>query len=65
MDILFDGILLDCSSSDFNSKAACSVFEGGDVKAVWPADEPEAHFKFAIFGGVIILRVHYSQCCPI
>lgn len=52
MDIMFDGILLDCSSSDFNSKAACSVFEGGEVKAVWPADEPDSHFKFAIFGGV-------------
>lgn len=52
MDIMFNGILLDCSSTDFNAKAACSVFEGGEIKAVWPAEEPDAHFKFAIFGGV-------------
>lgn len=52
IDIMFHGILLDCSSSDFNAKAACSVFEGGEVKSVWRAEEPDDHFLFAIFGGV-------------
>lgn len=50
MDILFDGITIDCSSDDFNAKAACSVFESGDVKAVRQIDENT--FKFSLFAGV-------------
>lgn len=51
MDLLFNGIPIDCTSSDFNSKATCSVFEGGDIKAIQPAEEPDM-FKFSLFGAV-------------
>lgn len=52
MDLLFNGIPIDCTSSDFNSKATCSVFEGGDIKAIQPAEEPDM-FKFSLFGAVM------------
>lgn len=52
MDIMFNGIPFDCSSTDFNAKAVCAVFQAGEVQSVWPVDEPPMHFKFAIFGGV-------------
>lgn len=52
MDIMFNGIHFDCSSTDFNAKAVCAVFQAGEVQSVWPVDEPPMHFKFAIFGGV-------------
>lgn len=57
MDIMFDGILLDCSSSEFSARAVCSFFEGGEVKSIWKADEAPDHYKFAIFGGVCIGRI--------
>lgn len=52
MDLLFNGYEVDCTSEDFNSKAACSVFESGEVKAVFPKNDEEDKFLFAIFGGV-------------
>lgn len=52
MDILFNGIPIDCTSSDFNSKATCSVFESGEIKAIEPGEEPD-WFKFSLFGAVI------------
>lgn len=55
MDLMWDGIDVDCTSEDFNSKAACSVFDTGDVKAVWPKGEEEDMFLFALFGGVIFI----------
>lgn len=50
MDLLFDGIHLDCSSTDFNAKAVCSIFESGESQAIQPVDENT--FKFSFFGGV-------------
>lgn len=50
MDVLFDGIPIDCSSDDFAASAACSVFKSGDVKAVRQIDDD--HFKFSLFAGV-------------
>lgn len=50
MDILFDGIPIDCSSSEFAATAACSVFQSGDVKAVRPIDDE--HYAFSLFAGV-------------
>lgn len=51
MDIMFNGIPVDCTSTDFNSKAICSVFESGDVKQIQPTDKP-GMLKFSLFGGV-------------
>lgn len=51
IDILFDGIPIDCSSTDFNSKATCSVFGSGDVKSIQKTDDPDV-YKFSLFGGV-------------
>lgn len=53
MDLLYDGIKIDCSSEDFNAKAICSVFESGDIKAVRQIDENT--FKFSFFAGVNIM----------
>lgn len=51
MDLLFDGIPIDCSDvEDFTAKAVCGVFEGGDVKAVQPINE--THFSFSLFKSV-------------
>lgn len=47
MDILFDGITIDCSSDDFNAKAVCSVFESGEVKTIRPISED--HYTFSLF----------------
>lgn len=55
MDLIFHGFDVDCRSDDFNSKATCSVFEGGDVKAVWPKGDEEDMFLFALLGGVILM----------
>lgn len=54
MDLIFHGFDVDCTADDFNSKATCSVFEGGDIKAVWPKGEEEDMFLFALLGGVIL-----------
>lgn len=53
MDVLFDGIPIDCSSDDFAATAACSVFQSGEVKAVRPIDDD--HLMFSLFAGVSIL----------
>lgn len=46
MDILFDGIPIDCSSDEFQAKAVCSVFESGEIKAVRPISS--THFAFSL-----------------
>lgn len=50
MDLLFDGINLDCSSTDFNAKAVCAIFESGESQAIQPVNDQT--FKFSFFGGV-------------
>lgn len=55
MDLLFNGYDVDCTSEDFNSKATCSVFESGEVKAVFPKGEEEDMYLFALFGAVKLL----------
>lgn len=50
MDILFDGVLLDCSSEDFSAVAVCSQFETGEMKAVRKVDDKT--FAFSLFAGV-------------
>lgn len=51
MDLLFHGVDVDCTSTDFNAKATCSAFEGGDVKTVTPSDVEDI-YKFSLFGAV-------------
>lgn len=46
MDILFDGIPVDCSSDEFEAKAVCSAFATGEVKAARPIDD--THYAFSL-----------------
>lgn len=50
LDLLFDGIAIDCSSSDFNVVAICTSFDSGEHKALRRVNE--THFAFSLFGGV-------------
>lgn len=50
MDILYDGIPIDCSSDAFEAAAVCSVFSTGEVSAVKPLNE--THYKFTLFASV-------------
>ncbi len=54
MDLLFNGIDVDCTSDDFNSKATCAVFESGEIKAVMPKDDVEDFYQFSIFKSVTL-----------
>lgn len=49
MDVLYDGIPIDCSSEEFQAKAVCSVFQAGEVKAVRPLNS--THYLFSLFQG--------------
>lgn len=48
MDILFDGIGIDCSSQEFAARSLCSVMEG--EKAIKVVNE--TYLLFSILGGV-------------
>lgn len=48
MDLLFDGVSIDCSSDDKISVSACLQLE--DQSAVRKIDDQ--HFIFSMFGGV-------------
>lgn len=50
MDLLFDGVDVDCSSSHFEAKATCSVLGNGDVQAIRIISEDL--LKFSMLGGV-------------
>lgn len=63
MDILFDGIPIDCSSDAFEAQAACSVFESGDVKAIKPIND--THYSFSLFASVSIMVDSYSSLLTI
>lgn len=49
MDILFDGIIVNCESEEFSSKAVCSALET-DAKSLIKLND--THFEFSIFGSV-------------
>lgn len=46
MDILFDGIPIDCSSDKFQAQAVCSVLGTGEIKAVRPLNS--THYAFSL-----------------
>lgn len=48
IDILFEGIQIDCSADDFEAQAICTVFESGEVKTVQAISE--THYAFSLFG---------------
>lgn len=50
MDILFDGVPIDCRSDEFEVAAACGEFSTGEYKAIQPYNE--TFYKFSLFGGV-------------
>lgn len=58
MDLLFDGIEIDCTSEEFAAKATCSIFESGEAKAVQPL-RPN-YYKFSLFGAVCKFLVNFS-----
>lgn len=46
MDILFDGIPIDCSSDKFEAQAVCSVLGSGEFKAIRPLNS--THYAFSL-----------------
>lgn len=50
MDLLFDGVEIDCSSDAFEAVATCSEFADGGIKAIKPAGDRK--YKFSLFGAV-------------
>lgn len=54
MDMIFDGLPLDCRSEDFNAKAVCSIFETGESQQIQPSGND--HFKFSLLAGVSVLE---------
>lgn len=61
MDLLFDGIPIDCSAEEFASKAICGVFESGDVKAVKKLNS--THYSFSLFSAVNVLFIFSVFFC--
>lgn len=50
MDILYDGIPINCTSEEFNTVALCTMFSTGAQQAVRKVDDK--HYAFSLFGGV-------------
>lgn len=59
MDILFDGVPIDCSSEDFSAVAVCSQFQTGEVKAVRQVDDNT--YAFSLFAGVSNIKKKKEQ----
>lgn len=53
-DILFDGLPVDCTVSDFAGSAACNVLKT-EAKDLVP--DGENRYKFSLFGGVSIVLI--------
>lgn len=50
MDVLFDGIPIDCSSDHFAAQGVCSMFDDEDMKAMHKINDTAYHFS--LFAGV-------------
>lgn len=60
MDLMFDGITINCESEDFSPKAVCSALET-EAKSLIKLDDH--HYKFSIFGGVSHLKYNFFHIC--
>lgn len=60
MDVLFDGILIDCSNEEsFQVKAVCGVFASGEVNAIKPFND--THFSFSLFQAVRLRLLSFNN----
>ena len=59
MDLLFDGIDIDCSSKEFAAKATCSVLGSGEVKSIKIINEE--HLKVSLMGGVSFFFIYFNN----
>lgn len=59
MNLLFDGVELDCSADDTTVKALCLNFQG--EKAFRKIDD--GHFAFAVFSGVSVCANEFLHGC--
>lgn len=50
MDLLFDGLDIDCSSTDFAAQGTCAVLASGEVQSVRVINETS--LKMSLMGGV-------------
>lgn len=48
MDLLYDGVPIDCTSEDLTTKAICTSFDG--MQPIRKIDDK--HFAFSLFAGV-------------
>lgn len=51
-DLLYNGIEIDCTSTDLNVMAVCAAFDGGDFETITPIVDKEKFFKFSFFASV-------------
>ena len=57
-DLLYDGVVLDCSSEDFEVNAVCSEFDSGDYAEIRRINETA--FSFSMFGNVSLFNIFYQ-----
>lgn len=50
MDLMFNGIPIDCTSKKPQAKVVCMELRTGEVQAIQQIDK--THFKFSLLGGV-------------
>lgn len=50
MDIMYDGVPIDCTSEDMSVTAICTSFSTGAQQAIRRIDDK--HYAFSLFGGV-------------
>lgn len=56
MDILYDGVPIDCTSEDMTVKAMCTSFSTGAQQAIRQIDNE--HYAFSLFGGVSFAAIN-------
>lgn len=61
MDLLFDGVSIDCSSNDQTTTALCLTFE--DTAGFRRIDD--THLAFSLFGGVSVCCTVVFLCCNV
>lgn len=52
MDLLFDGVEIDCTSKQFKVKSVCAIFRSGENAAVQPLPRKKDFFMFSLLGAV-------------